>query len=84
VNRRGAGHALLLGLLAAGIPPIARAQPTGKVYRIGYLSAPSRKSVEKALEAFLGALRERGWIEGQNLIIAAVAGTRGCGDQLTA
>ena len=45
------------------------AQQKGKVYRIGYLSAPSRKSVEKALEAFLRALRELGWIEGQNLII---------------
>jgi putative ABC transport system substrate-binding protein len=69
MNRRDAGHTLLLGLLAIGVSPLAHAQQKGKVYRIGYLSAPSRKSVEKALEAFLRALRELGWIEGQNLII---------------
>jgi putative tryptophan/tyrosine transport system substrate-binding protein len=69
LNRRDAGHALLLGLLAAGGVPLARAQPAGKVYRIGYLSAPSRKSVEKALDAFLHALRDLGWVEGRNLII---------------
>ena len=69
MNRRDAGHALLLGFLAVGVAPLANTQQAGKVYRIGYLSAPSRKSVENALEAFLRALRELGWIEGQNLII---------------
>ena len=39
------------------------------MYRIGYLSAPSRASVELVLQAFLRALRELGWIEGQNLTI---------------
>ena len=39
------------------------------MYRIGYLSAPSRKSVEKALDAFLHALRDLGWAEGRNLVI---------------
>ena len=56
-------------MLAVGVAPLANTQQAGKVYRIGYLSAPSRKSVENALEAFLRALRELGWIEGQNLII---------------
>ena len=69
MNRRDAGHALLLGLLAVGVPPLAHAQQAGKVYRVGYLSAPTRKSVENALQAFLRALRELGWVEGQNLII---------------
>ena len=46
-----------------------RAQQAGKVYRIGYLSAPTRASVEQALQAFLRKLRELGWVEGQNLII---------------
>ena len=46
----------------------AGAQP-GKVYRIGYLSAPTRDSVEYALASFLEALRRLGWIEGRNLII---------------
>src|SRR5438132_2170316 len=69
MKRRDAGHAILLGLLAAGGAPFAHAQPAGKVYRIGYLSAPSRKSVEKALDAFLRALRGLGLVEGMNLII---------------
>ncbi len=50
-------------------PLTAEAQQAGKVYRIGYLSAPTRASVEQGLQAFLRALRELGWIEGQNLII---------------
>jgi putative tryptophan/tyrosine transport system substrate-binding protein len=69
MNRRNAGLALL-ALLAAGAAPVTvRAQQAGKVYRVGYLSAPNRESVERTLEAFLRALRELGWVEGQNLII---------------
>jgi putative ABC transport system substrate-binding protein len=47
----------------------AKAQQVAKVFRIGYLSAPTRESVEGILEAFLRALRELGWIEGQNIVI---------------
>src|SRR5207249_2974647 len=47
----------------------AEAQQAGKVYRIGYLSAPTHQSVERALEEFLRTLRELGWVEGKNLII---------------
>ena len=54
-------------ILAA--PLNSDAQQAGKVYRIGYLSAPTRQSVEHILQVFLRALRERGWVEGQNLII---------------
>jgi putative ABC transport system substrate-binding protein len=69
MNRRSAGLALLLGLAFGVTPLAARAQQAGKVYRVGYLSAPTRKSVERALDAFLRALRELGWVDGQNLII---------------
>ena len=51
------------------LPPAARAQPAGKVWRIGYLSAPSRASVSAAVESFLSALRALGWVEGRNLVI---------------
>ncbi len=51
MNRRKAGIALLLGPLVIGAAPLAAdAQPAGKVCRIGYLSAPTRQSVERALE----------------------------------
>ena len=70
MNRRSAGLALLLGPFAFGAASrAAKAQQAGKVYRIGYLSAPSRASVEQALQAFLRKLRELGLVEGKNLII---------------
>ena len=59
----------LLALVVAAAPLAAEAQQAGKVYRIGYLSAPSRASVEQVLQAFLRKLRELGWVEGHNLII---------------
>src|SRR5437868_14302242 len=58
---------LALGVAAA--PLAAEAQQAGKVYRIGYLSTPTRASVDNGLQAFLRALRKLGWVEGQNLII---------------
>jgi putative ABC transport system substrate-binding protein len=70
MNRRNAGLALLLGLFAFGVAPIAAdAQQAGKVYHVGYLSTPTRESVQHGVAAFLRRLRELGWIEGQNLII---------------
>jgi putative ABC transport system substrate-binding protein len=66
MNRRDA----VFALTAAGLAPLlAHAQPAGKVFRIGYLSAPTRKSVERVLESFLAALRSLGWVEGKNLQI---------------
>ena len=59
----------VLGGLAAVWPVAARAQQKKRVYRIGYLSAPSRESVQRTLDAFLRKLRELGWVEGSNLII---------------
>jgi putative ABC transport system substrate-binding protein len=67
MNRLNAGLVLLIGLLVA--PLATEAQQSGRVYRIGYLSTPTRESVEHGLAAFLRTLRELGWSEGQNLII---------------
>ena len=70
MQRRRTGLALLLGLMAIGSVPLAAwAQQPGKVYRIGYLSQPTRASVERGVEAFVRTLRELGWIEGKNLVI---------------
>ena len=70
MNRRNAARALILGPIAFRTAVgAADAQQAGKVYRIGYLSAPSRDSVTQALEAFRRGLRQLGWIEGQNLSI---------------
>ena len=59
-------------VVAAGAllaPLAAKAQQAAKVFRIGYLSAPTRESVEGILQAFLRALRALGWIEGRNVVI---------------
>ena len=59
----------LLALGAAVAPLTGGALEPGKVYRIGYLSTPTRESVERGLEAFLRKLRELGWVDGQNLSV---------------
>jgi ABC-type uncharacterized transport system substrate-binding protein len=52
------------GLLAA--PLAAEAQETGKIYRIGYLTA---RNAGPRDELFEQGLRERGWVTGENLVI---------------
>ena len=56
---------LALGLLAGPLP--AEAQRSGKVYRIGFLSAAPR--MRPNYEVFRQGLRELGYIEGQNIVI---------------
>ena len=70
MNRRDAGLAVL-GLLAFGVvaPRGILAQQASRAYRIGYLSTPTRESVENGLQAFLRKLRELGWVDGQNVVI---------------
>lgn len=53
---------VLLALLAA--PLATDAQQLGKVYRVGYLSSAANIS-----EPFRQALRELGYVEGQNLVM---------------
>jgi putative tryptophan/tyrosine transport system substrate-binding protein len=39
------------------------------VYRIGYLTVPSRESAQGVANAFRLGLRDLGWIEGQNVVV---------------
>ena len=55
------------GLLA--MPLIARAQPAGKLARIGFLGNSNPNPQSPSVEAFRQGLRELGWIEGQNITI---------------
>lgn len=61
--------ALTLALFAA--PLVTEAQPSGRVYRIGFIGWSPRPQYEEQgyLEAFRGKLRSLGWIEGRNLQI---------------
>jgi putative tryptophan/tyrosine transport system substrate-binding protein len=66
----GAKRRDLVIVVGALLAPLAtKAQQAGRVFRIGYLSAPTRESVEGVLQAFLRALRNLGWIEGRNVVI---------------
>jgi putative ABC transport system substrate-binding protein len=48
---------------------VARAQQTGKAYRIGYLAQGSSAINVDVTEVFRQRLRELGWVEGQNITI---------------
>ena len=68
VDRRRFLHGAIAGLLAA--TPAAEAQQAGKVYRVGILTNKASDPAETRLwQAFRLGLRERGWIEGQNILI---------------
>jgi putative ABC transport system substrate-binding protein len=67
---RGRGGILVVALgLALTAPSAPRAQSPGQPWRIGILSAGAGAPPGQA--TFLQALRERGYIEGQNLAILA-------------
>jgi putative ABC transport system substrate-binding protein len=60
-------------LIAVGailtLPLAAKAQQLGNVPRIGYIVLNSAESGRHLLAAFRQGLRERGWVDGQNIVI---------------
>jgi len=67
VNRR----AFVTGLGAAlAMPLAAEAQQAGKLWRIGWLDVtpPTTPVTRKSGDAFVQALRDRGFVEGQNVV----------------
>ena len=61
----------LLGGAAAAWPLAARAQQPGKVHRVGILWASAPSANAPRMEAFRQGLRELGYVEGRNVVIAA-------------
>ena len=61
----------LLGVAGAllAAPLAARAQQAGKVYRLGYLTVPSRESTQEVADASRAGLREFGMLDGQNVLV---------------
>ena len=59
--------ALIVSLGSAS--QVANAQPTDKVYRLGFLGTGSATAQTSLVEALRNGLRERGWVEGQNILI---------------
>jgi len=58
----------LLGGAAAVWPLAARAQQTGKVWRIGFLSAVSREGYSRLYTGFQQGMRELGYVEGKDFV----------------
>jgi len=68
MDRRTFISGVSVGLLAA--PLAAQAQPAGKAWRIGVLSAGSSSATREAnIDAFKQGLRELGYVEGHNIVI---------------
>jgi putative ABC transport system substrate-binding protein len=58
-----------LGGMAAAWPLAARAQPPGKVYRIGFLGLTSLAETTRRLDGLRTGLRQLGYEEGKNIVI---------------
>jgi putative ABC transport system substrate-binding protein len=66
ISRRQA----VVGVAALLATPIAApGQQSGKVHRIGFLGSTSPKSHGAFVDAFRDGLRERGYVEGKNVVI---------------
>jgi len=59
----------IVTLLLFAIGTFAEAQQTGKVPRIGYLTAASASAMVPRANAFRQGLRELGYVEGKNIVI---------------
>jgi putative ABC transport system substrate-binding protein len=69
MTRRRIGLLITLPFALLVAPLLAAAQPAGKVYRMGVLSAASSSRVDPRHEAFLQGLRELGYVEGKNILM---------------
>jgi putative ABC transport system substrate-binding protein len=63
----------LCGLSLGSVPFVVKAQPVGRLPRVGYLSiarfAPEDREFMQIWQAWLDRLRELGWISGQSFIL---------------
>ena len=60
---------MLLSSAGAGWPLAARGQPSGKVWRVGYLGFGPASSWTSEVEALRSGLRDFGYVEGKNIVI---------------
>ena len=60
---------VLLGLTCLAVPLAAVAQQPGKIYRIAYITVPSRETAQAVASSFDRALRDLGWIPDRNVVV---------------
>ncbi len=63
------GLVAVAALLLLAAPLAADAQPAANVPRIGILGLNSAENSQPTINAFRQGLRERGWVDGQNIVI---------------
>ena len=64
------GVLLMVAVAICSAPPVSRAQQAAKVWRIGFLGPPlSSEWGGHLVQAFQQGLRERGYVDGQNITI---------------
>jgi putative ABC transport system substrate-binding protein len=66
MTKLAAAVMVLVPLFAA--PLTAGSQPGGKVYRIGFITTGSPKETQHLLKALDEGLRERGYVDGRNIV----------------
>jgi putative ABC transport system substrate-binding protein len=70
MDREISRRQVVIGAAALLATPIAaHGQQSGKVHRIGFLGSTSPKSHGAFVDAFRDGLRERGYVEGKNVVI---------------
>jgi putative ABC transport system substrate-binding protein len=57
----------MIAVVAVPVPSAAQ-QPSGKIYRVGFLGSTSASAYEKRVEALRVSLRDLGYIEGKNIV----------------
>src|SRR5262245_3895993 len=67
--KKAALPAILVAMMLLAVAVIAQAQQAKKVFRIGYLSSVDLATDSARTEGLRLALRELGYIEGQNIAI---------------
>ena len=59
---------VVLGMGVLAVPLAADAQPTGKVYRIGFIQTAAPNEMGHLIKALDEGLRELGYVEGRNVV----------------
>ena len=66
---RGEVFSMLIVFILGLCSDVAQAQPTGKIFRIGFLDVSTASGSAVLLDAFRQELSKLGWIEGKNIAI---------------
>jgi putative ABC transport system substrate-binding protein len=67
--KKSAASSILVAVMLVAVAVVSAGQPTGKIFRIGFLDSSTASGMAVLAEAFRQELRKLGWSEGKNIII---------------